>query len=122
MLTSVRGDEVTRGPGDRRAGVGAGGSASLGFGSAAGTCGRTGDSPSLPGLRGTEFELAGGSARPVACGARLVCRAVALGVGRAAVDHAVAAMKPTGVKPAATRRCPLGDCRQRRRKSKPREW
>jgi len=52
----------------------------------------------LPGLEGSEAALASISeANRVR--ARLVAAAVALGVGKAAVAHAIAAMKKTGVKP-----------------------
>jgi alkylation response protein AidB-like acyl-CoA dehydrogenase len=55
----------------------------------------------LAGLRSSELalariELAG---EPARAKGRLVAAAVALGVGRAAVSHAIASMKRTGVKP-----------------------
>lgn len=87
----------------------AGLAASLGFGSAAGSgAGGTVIPPSLSGLRGAEFELAGvqratGSTRRRA---RLVCCAVALGVGRTAVTHAVAVMKRTNIRPGGDEKVP----------------
>ncbi|MEO8680837.1 MAG: acyl-CoA dehydrogenase family protein [Vicinamibacterales bacterium] len=61
-----------------------------------------------PGLRGAERAL-GGAAKVTgvaADGARLVLCAVAVGVGRAAVAHAVAAMKQRGVKPGGDEHTP----------------
>ena len=80
----------------------AGFGAAVGFGSAAGTA-KAADAAmlSLPGLRGSEREAAairGGSAGVLAR-ARLVCCAVALGVGRAAVTHATTSMKAAGIRP-----------------------
>ncbi len=76
--------------------------AAVGFSSAAGS-GESGTviPPAFPGLRGGEFALAAvlRSTGGVMARARLVCCGVALGVGRAAVSHAVAAMKATGVRP-----------------------
>ena len=65
-------------------------------------------SRALPGLRGSEVPLAaveraGGAALDRA---RLVVAAVALGVGRAAIAHAVAAMKHAGVRPGPDERAP----------------
>lgn len=70
--------------------------AQLGFSALAG--GSTSPVLALPGLEGSEAALAAvGEAHPVR--ARLVAAAVALGVARAAIAHAVAAMKTAGVKP-----------------------
>lgn len=70
--------------------------AQLGFSALAG--GSTSPVLTLPGLEGSEAALAAvGEAHPVR--ARLVAAAVALGVARAAIAHAVAAMKTAGVKP-----------------------
>jgi len=70
--------------------------AQLGFSALAG--GSTNPVLALPGLEGSEAALAAvGEAHPVR--ARLVAAAVALGVARAAIAHAVAAMKTAGVKP-----------------------
>ncbi len=87
----------------------AGLAASLGFGSAAGSGeGGTVTPPSLSGLRGAEFELAGvlRATGSTMRRARLVCCAVALGVGRAAVDHGVAAMKRTNIRPGGDEKVP----------------
>jgi hypothetical protein len=76
--------------------VDAGLGAQLGFSALAG--GTPGAVLALPGLHGSEEALAAvGDEHPVR--ARLVAAAVALGVARAAIAHAVAAMKATGVKP-----------------------
>jgi alkylation response protein AidB-like acyl-CoA dehydrogenase len=80
----------------------AGLAASVGFGSAAGSgAGGTVIPPALPGLKGCEFELAAvqRSTGSTMQRSRLVCCGVALGVGRAAVTHAVGAMKRLGVRP-----------------------
>lgn len=70
--------------------------AQLGFSALAG--GTAGPVMALPGLLGSEDALAAvGEAHPIR--ARLVAAAVALGVARAAIAHAVAAMKTAGVKP-----------------------
>jgi alkylation response protein AidB-like acyl-CoA dehydrogenase len=87
----------------------AGLAASLGFGSAAGS-GAAGTviPPSLSGLRGAEFELAGvqRASGSTMRRARLVCCGVALGVGRAAVNHAVAVMKRTNIRPGGDEKIP----------------
>ena len=87
----------------------AGLAASIGFGSAAGS-GAAGTviPPSLPGLRGAEFGLASvqRATGSTLMRARLVCCAVALGVGRSAVAHAVAAMKRTGLRPGGDEKVP----------------
>ena len=80
----------------------AGLAAALGFGSAAGSgAGGTVIPPSLAGLRGAEFELAGvqRATGSTMRRSKLVCCAVALGVGRAALTHAVTVMKRTNVRP-----------------------
>ena len=61
-----------------------------------------------PGLRGSESSLAAAlKAGPAALDrARLVAAATALGVGRAAVNHAVVAMKHANVKPGADETAP----------------
>ena len=70
--------------------------AQLGFSALAGTT--SAEVLALPGLLGSEEALAAvGSEHSIR--ARLVAAAVALGVGRAAIAHAVAAMKAAGVKP-----------------------
>ena len=70
--------------------------AQLGFSALAG--GTSGAVLVLPGLLGSEAALAAvGEAHPIR--ARLVAAAVALGVGRAAIAHALAAMKAAGVRP-----------------------
>jgi len=70
--------------------------AQLGFSALAG--GTSGALLALPGLLGSEAALAAvGEAHPIR--ARLVAAAVALGVGRAAIAHALAAMKTAGVRP-----------------------
>ncbi len=83
--------------------------ASIGFGSAAGA-GAAGTviPPALPGLRGAEFELASvqRATGSTMVRARLVCCGLALGVGRAAVSQAVAAMKAKGVRPGGDERVP----------------
>jgi alkylation response protein AidB-like acyl-CoA dehydrogenase len=87
----------------------AGLAASLGFGSAAGLGeGGTVTPPSLAGLRGAEFDLAGvlRATGSTMRRARLVCCAVALGVGRAAVAHGVAAMKRTNIRPGGDEKVP----------------
>ena len=60
----------------------------------------------LPGLIGSEEALArvGGEANSLR--ARLVVAAVALGVGRAAIAHALAAMKTAGVRPGPDEQAP----------------
>lgn len=89
--------------------VSAGVGANVGFGSAVGRAKElTVIAMPLPGLRGAEVPLAaveraGGAAVDRA---RLVAAAVALGVGRAAVAHAVAAMKAAGVRPGPDERVP----------------
>jgi alkylation response protein AidB-like acyl-CoA dehydrogenase len=86
------------------AGVGA----ALGFASAAGqgtqppvSSTDAAPPPALPGLRGSELVLAAAArSGPAATDrARLMAAAVALGVGRAAVAHTVAAMKKLAVRP-----------------------
>jgi len=83
--------------------VDAGLGAQLGFGALAGAA--PGPVLALPGLLGSEEALA-------ALGdghldrARLVVAAVALGVGRAAIAHAVAAMKAMGVRPGPDEKAP----------------
>lgn len=62
----------------------------------------------LAGLRSSEtplarVEIAGPAAK---ARARLAAAAVALGIGRAAVEHAIAAMKKAGVKPGPDERAP----------------
>lgn len=87
----------------------AGLAASLGFGSAAGSgAGGTVIPPALSGLRGAAFELAGvqRATGSTMRRSRLVCCAVALGVGRAAVNHAVAMMKRTNVRPGGDEKIP----------------
>ncbi len=83
--------------------------AAMGFGSAAGS-GESGTvvPQAFPGLRGSEFALATvqHSTGDVLARARLVCCGVALGVGRAAVSHAIAAMKATGVRPGGDENIP----------------
>ena len=70
--------------------------ARLGFSALA--AGTPGPVIEMPGLQGSEEALAAvGDEHPVR--ARLVAAAVALGVARAAIAHAVAAMKTAGVKP-----------------------
>ena len=70
--------------------------AQLGFSALAGAT--SGAVLALPGLLGSEESLAAvGDEHPVR--ARLVAAAVALGVARAAIAHAVAAMKAAGVRP-----------------------
>mgnify|MGYP001562277990 FL=1 len=70
--------------------------AQLGFSALAGAT--AGPALALPGLLGSEDALAAvGEEHPVR--ARLVAAAVALGVARAAIAHAVAAMKSAGLKP-----------------------
>jgi len=61
-----------------------------------------------PGLRGADRALAGAAnaTGAAADGARLVLCAVATGVGRAAVAHAIAAMKEKGVRPGGDERTP----------------
>ncbi|MGE3492195.1 MAG: acyl-CoA dehydrogenase family protein, partial [Vicinamibacterales bacterium] len=77
--------------------------AQLGFSALAGAT--PGPALALPGLLGSEEALAAvGEAHPVR--ARLVAAAVALGVARAAIAHAVAAMKTAGVKPGPDERAP----------------
>lgn len=80
----------------------AGLAASLGFGSAAGSgAGGTVIPPALAGLRGAEFELAGvqRATGSTMRRARLVCCGVALGIGRAAVTHAVTVLKRMNIRP-----------------------
>lgn len=87
----------------------AGLAASLGFASAAGSgAGGTVLPPSLSGLRGSEFELAGvqRATGSTMRRARLVCCGVALGVGRAAVNHAVTVMKRTNIRPGGDEKVP----------------
>ncbi len=70
--------------------------AQLGFSALAGST--PGAVLALPGLLGSEDALAAvGAEHPIR--ARLVAAAVALGVGRAAIAHALGAMKAAGVKP-----------------------
>jgi len=77
--------------------------AQLGFAALAG--GTPGPVMALPGLLGSEAALAAvGEANHVR--ARLVVAAVALGVGRAAIAHAVAAMKAAGVRPGPDEKAP----------------
>lgn len=87
----------------------AGLAASLGFGSAAGS-GAAGTviPPSLAGLRGAEFELAAvqRATGPTMTRAKLVCCGVALGVGRAAVDHSVATLKRMNIRPGGDEKVP----------------
>jgi hypothetical protein len=87
----------------------AGLAASIGFGSAAGS-GAAGTviPPAMPGLRGADFELASvqRATGSTMARARLVCCGLALGVGRAAVSHAVAAMKAAGVRPSGDEKVP----------------
>ena len=89
--------------------ISAGLAASLGFGSAAGS-GLAGTviPPSLSGLRGCEFDLASvqRASGTTMVRARLVCCGLAVGVGRAAVSHAVAAMKATGIKAGGDEKVP----------------
>lgn len=87
----------------------AGLAASLGFGSAAGSgAGGTVIPPSLSGLRGAEFGLAGvqRATGSTMRRSRLVCCAVALGVGKAAVSHAVSVLKRTNIKPGGDEKVP----------------
>ena len=83
--------------------VDAGLGAQLGFEALAG--GAPGPVLALPGLLGSEEALAavGEAHRVCAC---LVAAAAALGVGRAAVAHAVAAMKAAGVRPGPDEKAP----------------
>ena len=53
----------------------------------------------MPGFEGSESALASMPRRATGSRARLVAAAVALGVGRAAIAHAIASMKKAGVKP-----------------------
>jgi hypothetical protein len=82
--------------------VSAGLGAHIGFAAAAEGAGQTAVMPpSLAGLRSSEIplariEMAGEMAKAKG---RLVAAAVALGIGRAAVAHAIASMKKSGVKP-----------------------
>ncbi len=77
--------------------------AQLGFSALAGTT--SGAVLALPGLLGSESALAAvGAEHPIR--ARLVAAAVALGVGRAAIVHALAAMKAAGVKPGSDEQRP----------------
>jgi len=77
--------------------------AQLGFSALAGTT--SGAVLSLPGLLGSESALAAvGAEHPIR--ARLVAAAVALGVGRAAIAHALAAMKSAGVRPGPDEQAP----------------
>ena len=82
--------------------VSAGLGAHLGFTAAVEGSGHTTVMPApLAGLRSSEIPLArvevtGGIAKAKA---RLVAAAVALGIGRAAITHAIASMKKAGVKP-----------------------
>lgn len=77
--------------------------AQLGFSALAGAT--AGPVMALPGLLGSEDALAAvGEEHPVR--ARLVVAAVALGVGRAAIAHAVAAMRAAGVRPGPDERAP----------------
>lgn len=84
------------------AAVSAGLAAHVGFESATGSVERKTVIPqALPGLRSSEVQLAAvevGSDETRAKG-RLAAAAIALGVGRAAVQHAIAAMKKLDVKP-----------------------
>ena len=83
--------------------VNAGLGAQLGFGALGGA--DTGTMLAMPGLLGSEAALAAVSVANHDR-ARLVAAAVALGVGRAAVAHALAAMKAAGVRPGADERAP----------------
>lgn len=77
--------------------------AQLGFSALAGTT--SGAVLALPGLLGSESALAAvGAEHPIR--ARLVAAAVALGVGRAAIAHALAAMKSAGVRPGPDEQAP----------------
>ena len=83
--------------------VDAGLGAQLGFGALAG--GTPGPVMALPGLLGSEEALAAvGEAHHDR--ARLVVAAVALGVARAAIAHAVTAMKAAGVRPGPDEQAP----------------
>ena len=83
--------------------VDAGLGAQLGFGALAGEA--SGPVLALPGLLGSEEALAAvGEAHHDR--ARLVVAAVALGVARAAIAHAVAAMKAMGVRPGPDEKAP----------------
>jgi len=82
--------------------VSAGLGAHVGFASAIDGTGHTAVEPvALAGLRSSEVPLArvevGGEA--LKAKGRLVAAAVALGIGRAAIAHAIASMKKAGVKP-----------------------
>jgi hypothetical protein len=82
--------------------VSAGLGAHYGFAAAVEGRGHTTVQPQpLAGLRSSEIPLArvevSGAAEKAK--ARLVAAAVAIGIGRAAIDHAIASMKKTGVKP-----------------------
>lgn len=91
------------------AAVSAGLGATVGFASAAGRGEEATVIPiALPGLRGSERSLAGVERAGSAAidRARLVVAVVALGVGRAAIAHAVAAMKTAGVRPGPDERAP----------------
>jgi len=83
------------------AAVSAGLGASVGFKDAVGVSPRTVVPMMLAGLRGSEMPLAAATVGDsiTKMRARLVAAAVALGVGRAAVVHSVAAMKKASVKP-----------------------
>lgn len=80
----------------------AGFGAAVGFGSAAGA-GHAGTliPPATPGLRGGEVGLAAiqRATGSVMARSRLVCCALAAGVGRAALSHATASMKAAGIRP-----------------------
>lgn len=91
------------------AAVSAGLAAKVGFVSAAGSGKESTVIPKAsPGLRGSEVPLAAVERAGLAAidRARLVAAAVAIGVGRAAVAHAVAAMKAAGVRPGPDERAP----------------
>ena len=83
--------------------VDAGLGAQLGFEALAGEL--PGPVMALPGLIGSEAALAAVSEANHLRG-RLVVAAVALGVGRAAIAHAVAAMKAAGVRPGPDEKAP----------------
>jgi alkylation response protein AidB-like acyl-CoA dehydrogenase len=91
------------------AAVSAGLAAKVGFVSAAGRGKESTVIPKAsPGLRGSEVPLAAveRTGGPALDRARLAAAAIAVGVGRAAIAHAVAAMKAAGVRPGPDERAP----------------
>ena len=89
--------------------VSAGLGATIGFAAADASHSQSGGvGPDLPGLRGCDTALAALSQASDAAKrrGRLVAAAVAVGVGRAALVHAVAAMKAAGVRPGPDEQAP----------------